>query len=123
MSFAKRYTLSITTAADGSATVYCGPVNGRILRVDYDGNLAATLDLTITGRTSGESILSLTDVAAAAASWAPRRATHSTAGAAALYAGGGSAVLDDIWLVDEDIKVIVAQGGNVDTGVLTFYVG
>lgn len=123
MSFAKSEVLSITTAADGSATAYCGPFNGRVLAVLYDGGFAATADFTITSRTTGQAILSLTDVAASAASWAPRRATHSTAGAAALYAGGGSAVLDHIHLVNEDISVVIAQGGNAATGILTFIVG
>lgn len=41
-------------------------------------------------------------------------------GAALLYAAGGTAQVDYVFLADERVKIAIAQGGNVKSG--TFYV-
>jgi hypothetical protein len=53
---------------------------------------------------------------------APRQATHSTAGAAALYAAAGTAVNDKIALANDRIKIVIASGGNTKTGVFHFVI-
>lgn len=123
MSFARRVQVSITTSAGGAGTGYSVPVAGRVLEVLYDGGFDAGADITVTTKDGLQSVLAVTGVAAAAASWAPRRATHSTAGAAALYAAGGTAVLDHIYAAEDELKVVIASGGNTKTGTLTFIVG
>lgn len=124
MSFAKSYSVSATTNGSGDATVYTdGPVNGRIAQIIYtaDGTspFASTVDFTITGNTTGQSILAVTNVSAST-TYAPRIATCSTAGANSLYAAGGTAVNDLIAVADEKIKIVVAQGGSAKVGTFTF---
>lgn len=123
MSYARTRTITAITAADGSATAYSLlPANGRILAILYDGGLAATADLTITTETTAQDVWTETDVTNAATFRAPRLATHDTVGAASLYAATFE-VLDYIWMVEERLKIVVAQGGNVATGVFTLIVG
>lgn len=119
--YARRYKLEGTTAADGSLTLYSdGPVNGRVLDVQYvktdfvDGST-----MTLTAETSGKAIWSETGVNASAGR-APRQATHGVDGAAALYAAAGTAVRDVITLADERLKLVISAGGNAKKG--TWYV-
>jgi hypothetical protein len=124
----ERYTFTLTTDAGGAATVLSGqPVNGRVQQIRYvpDGvaPLDTNADLVITGENSGQPIGTLTNIGLAAVGWAPRLPTHDLAGAASLYAAGGTAVTDYIALANERIKVVVAQGGNVKTGTLSIWVG
>lgn len=128
MSFIQRYDFDLTVNAGGAATVYSSDVvRGEVHQIAYtpDGSnpLATGADLTITGEVTGLAIATLTDIGLSAATWAPRQATHSTAGAAALYAAGGTAVNDLIALAGERIKVVVAQGGTSKTGTLAIVVG
>ena len=53
----------------------------------------------------------------------PRQATHTTAGVAALYAGGGSAVLDKIALANDRVKIVIGSGGNAKTGAFHIVMG
>lgn len=123
-----RHVIAVTTAADGTATAYSAKrLVGFIQRIRYVPDdttpLAATADIAITAEDSGAAILSLTDQAQLAADYAPRMPTHSTAGAAALYAAAGAAVNALIPLANERIKIVVAQGGNVLKGAYHVYVG
>jgi hypothetical protein len=113
--------LTITTAADGSFTGYLptnGIIRGRIVCFKYTfGTLDATLDLTITGETSGVPVLAYTDVPATDAWWYPlANPVLNTTGAAIADAGV------DIYAIGENngerLKVVVAQGGNVQEGTL-----
>lgn len=119
-------TIAITTAADGSFTGYSNVVNGRVLEVRLvvpgSNGLEATVDVTITNEVTGAQILALTDQNGSG-TWAPRQATHSTAGAAALHAAGGTAVNDYCVVAESRLKVVVAQGGNAKTGTLYVTVG
>lgn len=121
MSYAQRLVVAVTTIADGSATAYSdGPVTGKISQIRYvktDFDNGSTI--TITSEATGETIWTETAVNASTTR-APRQATHSTAGAAALYAGGGSAVNDKIALANDRIKIVVAAGGNAKTGTFHF---
>jgi len=124
----ERVGFTLTTAADGTATVTSNrPVNGRVQQIRYvpDGvtPLDTLADLTITGEDSGVPIATLQNIGLAAVGWAPRLPTHDLAGAASLYAAGGTAVTDYIAIANERIKVVVAQGGNVKTGQLSIWVG
>lgn len=123
MSHAQRLVVSVTTIADGSATAYSdGPVTGKISQIRYvktDFDNGSTF--TITSEATGETIWAESNVNADATR-APRQATHSTAGAAALYAGGGAAVLDKIALANDRIKIVIASGGNVKTGTFHFVI-
>jgi hypothetical protein len=115
----RRYKVSVTTAADGSATAYSPRVAGKIHSVQYvkDGanGFANGVDFTITAEATGESIWAQNDVNASAVVY-PRAPTHSQAGAAALYAAGGTAVSDKIGLASDRVKIVIAAGGNAKVG-------
>lgn len=122
----RKVSVSITTAADGSATVYTQPVSGFVRAISYvpDGStpLDTGADITITANTSGLPILTITNLGTSAVTSHPRAATVSTANAAALYAAAGTAVNTEIPVADEAIKFVVAQGGNALKGVFYVYV-
>lgn len=120
MSYARREVVTVTTAADGSATAYSGVVTGKISTIRYvKTDFADGVDFTVTAEATGESIWAENDVNASATR-APRQATHSTAGAAALYAAGGAAVNDKITLANDRVKIVIASGGDTKTG--TFHI-
>lgn len=120
MSQVSREVISVTTAADGSATAYSGVVTGKISTVRYvKTDFADGSTITVTAEATGESIWTEAAVNASATR-APRQATHSTDGAAALYAAAGVAVNDKIALANDRVKIVIASGGNVKSG--TFHV-
>lgn len=120
----EKRTLVVTTIADGSATAFIDGANGLLDRMQYvkaqSGSYSDGVDFTITLEDTGETIWTQSDVNSSAVV-APRQATHTTVGAAALYAAAGVAVLDRI-AVSGRIKIVLAAGGNVTTGtfVATF---
>lgn len=106
----------VTTNSSGAATVYSGPINGRVLNVIYEKtDFADTVDFTITLETTGQNVWTEENVTAAK-TVAPRQATHSTAGVAALYAATGTAVNDHVYAARERVKIVVANGGATKTG-------
>ena len=116
MSYAERHSIAVVTAADGSATAYSPAVTGKVSQIRYvKTDFAAGVDFTITAEATGETIWTQTNVDASV-TVAPRQATHSTAGAAALYAAGGTAVNDKIALANDRVKIVIAAGGNAKTG-------
>lgn len=122
--FVQQYAVSVTTASDGSATAYSDVVpHGRILQIRYvKTDFADGSTITVTLETTGADVWSETAVNASATR-VPRQATHSTAGAAALYASGGTGVFEPIYVAGERIKVVIASGGNAKTGTFYFLVG
>lgn len=116
----RRETVTITTDGSGDATGYTGTVTGHVHSVRYvKTDYADGVDMTITGETTGIAIVTLTNYNASGTVY-PRAGTHDTTGTAALYAAGGTAVNDQIPVVNERIKIVVAQGGATKSG--TFYV-
>ena len=112
----RRFVVSVTTASDGTATAYSPYLSGYIHEIHYiKTDYADGVDFTITAEATGETIWTQSDVNAAAVK-APRQATHSTAGVAALYASGGTAVNDRIALGRDRVKIAIAHGGNAKTG-------
>lgn len=121
MSYAQRLAaIAVTTAADGSATAYSDVCTGKVSTIRYvKGDFDNGSTITLTSEATGETIWTEANVNASTTR-APRQATHSTAGAAALYAGGGAAVNDKIALANDRIKIVIAAGGNVKSG--TFHI-
>lgn len=113
----RRYAVSVTTAADGTATAYSPRLSGKIHQIEYvKTDFANGVDFTITGEATGVGLWTESDVNASAVR-APRQATHSQVGAASLYAAGGTAVQAPVALGTDRVKIVIAQGGNVKTGV------
>jgi hypothetical protein len=115
----RRYKVTVTTAADGTATAYSPRLSGRVQQIEYvkDGTnpYAAGVDFTITGEATGINLWTQSDVNASAVV-APRQPIHTPAGAAALYASAGVAVLDKIGLGNDRVKIVLAQGGVSKVG-------
>lgn len=112
----RKHTVSVTSIADGSATAYSPYISGFIESIQYvKTDYADGVDFTITAEATGETIWTESDVNAAVIKH-PRAATHSTAGVAALYAAGGTAVNDRIALGRDRVKIVLAQAGNTKTG-------
>lgn len=116
----KRYKVTVTTAADGSATAYSPRLSGKINQIEYvkDGSNGYSngVDFTITGEATGVGLWTENDVNASAMR-APRQPTHNNAGVASLYASGGTAVQDKIALANDRVKIAIASGGASKVGV------
>lgn len=112
----RRFEVTVTTASDGTATAYSPYLSGFIHAIHYvKTDYADGVDFTITAEATDETLWTQSDVNAAAVK-APRQATHSNVGVAALYASGGTAVNDRIALGRDRVKIVLAQGGNAKTG-------
>lgn len=119
----ERHVVAVTTDGDGNATAWTPVVTGRVLAIHYvKTDFTDGVDFTITADRTGETIWTETNVNASK-SCHPRAATHSTAGVAALYAGGGAAVNDRIAVAQDRIKIAVASGGAAKTGTFHVVIG
>jgi hypothetical protein len=115
----RRIKIDVTTAADGTATAYSPKVSGKVHSIHYlkDGTAGFSngVGFTVTAEATGENIWTEAAVNASTARY-PRAATHSQAGAAALYATDGTGVLDKIGLANDRAKIVIASGGNAKKG-------
>lgn len=119
MSFIQRQAVAIATDTNGAATVYSVSANGLLHSFYLDvGTLTNTVDLTITEEDTGKALLTLTDVGASA-TYMPRAAAHSVAGAALLFSAGNP--VTDLITVNGRIKIVVAGGGSTHVGTLYLY--
>lgn len=106
-----RETVSVTTAADGSATAYSGQITGRIHSIHYvKNNFDDGVDFTITLEATGESLWTDTNVNASEKVY--------PVVAANLGGTGGASTLTEVplYAANDRVKIIIAQGGNVKTG-------
>lgn len=118
----RRFPVTVTTAADGTATAYSPYLSGYVHQIHYEKvDYANGVDVTITSEATGQSIWTQSDVNASAVS-VPRQPTNTQAGIASLYAAAGTAVNDRIALGRDRIKIVLAQGGDTKTGTFTFVV-
>lgn len=114
----RRFTIPITVDASGDAEVYTPPIYGHLISFSYvKDDFADGVDFTCTLETTGETLWAEESVNASAIRH-PRAATHSTAGAASLYASGGTAVQGKIAIAGDRIKIVVGDGGNATSGIL-----
>lgn len=112
----RRFIVPVTTDGAGAATVYSPYLSGYIQEIHYlKTDFVDGVDFTLTAEATGETIWTQADVNAAVVK-APRQATHSNAGVAALYAAGGVAVNERIALGRDRVKIVIAQGGATKTG-------
>ena len=112
----RKFTVPVTTIADGSATAYSPYLSGHLESIQYvKTDFANGVDFTITADVTGETLWAESNVDVAAVR-RPRAATHTTAGVAALYAAGGTAVNDKIALGRDRAKIVIASGGATKTG-------
>lgn len=112
MSFVRRIKVDVTADGSGNATVYSESIAAGVLShiVYVKGTFGATPTFLVTAEATGETLWSESNVAANAVR-APRQPTHSTAGAAALYAAAGTAVNDKIALANDRVKFVISGAG------------
>lgn len=112
------YEATVVTDASGNATAYLpssGKCRGLLEMIQYEKvDFADGVDFTITDEITGESLWTDTNINASEIV-RPRAPTMDQAGAARLYAAGGTAVPDKIAIVSR-IKIVIAQGGNAKSG-------
>lgn len=106
---------AIDTDSSGAATVYLGSrIRGRLVAIKYaPGTLDTGADLTITGETSGIPIMTKSNAGTSDAFFYPRAIPNKVADGSAF-----TDVPEMIPLVNERIKVVVAQGGNTKSGTI-----
>lgn len=116
----RHYKVTVTTDGSGNAVAFSPRIAGEIHSVQYvkDGSNGYVngVDFTITAETTGENIWTQADVNGSAVVY-PRAPTHSQAGAAALYAAGGTAVMARVGVAGDRVKIALAQGGAAKVGV------
>jgi hypothetical protein len=118
----RRMKVTVTTAADGSATVFMPRLSGLVHQIHYiKTDFADGVDFTITSEETGQSLWTESNVNAAAVK-APRQATHTQAGVAATL-DGTVAALEPIGIANDRIKIVIAQGGNAKSGTFHFLIG
>jgi len=127
MSFPKKFTLTGTTASDGSLTCYSTSANGpayafgRVIAVVYtfdDFDAGSTMTLSTEG--TGQTIWTEANVDATAIRY-PRLQVHSSAGVARTY-NGTQPVCVAPMVCHERLKMIVASGGDSKKGTWDVYV-
>lgn len=116
----RRTSITATTDASGDVTAYSADViTGRVLTIKYVADGSApydnTADFTFSGESTAIAVMTVSNVSAAFTK-APRQPTHSVAAGATLIYAGTDAVCDHVYLVNERLKLIIAQGGNAKTG-------
>ncbi len=121
--------LTVTTAADGTATSftangYNGFLHSILYVIDGSNPYSNSVVITVTGETTGVTLWAQTVNPNASVQLFPRAATHSIAGVASLFTTGAAfAVTDKIPLAGERIKVVLSAGGNAKLGAFRFIVG
>lgn len=114
----RRFTVPMTVDASGDGIFYTPKIYGDLVSFRYvKNNFADGVDFVCTLETTGDSLWA-EDSVNASATRHPRAATHTVAGAAALYASGGIAVLDKIAIGGDRIKIVVDGGGVSTSGTL-----
>lgn len=106
---------AIVTDSSGAATVYLGSkLRGYLVMLIYrPGTLDTGADLTVTAETSGAPILTKVNLGTGNSFLYPRALpTNANAATGPL----GTVPSERIPLLNERIKVVVAQGGNTLTG-------
>jgi hypothetical protein len=120
--YIKKETVSVTTAADGSATAYSNVVNGRILSIQYaKDDFADGVYFTITTETSGQDLWVDMNINASETVH-PRTQVHDTTGSA-LTLDGTRKNVAPVVVADERIKIVIAAGGNAKSGTFHITVG
>jgi len=118
----KNRTLSITTAADGSATVNdTTAILGKLYAIEYrPGTIATGATITVTCEGGGSKPLLTKAGAGTANSWYyPRDLVHAVADGAALTGTSGGDRCKPI--LTGRVRVVVAAGGNGGVGTVEIY--
>lgn len=120
--YGERHRLSITTDGSGDAIAYTPHVRGRVLSVVYTKtDFANGVDITVTVEATGQPVLALTD-ANASGVWHPRQQVHGPTGTALTF-NGTQTINEPVFVADDRVKVVVAQGGAAKVGTIDIIIG
>ena len=126
MSYIERHTVALLTDSSGDFTGFTPVVKGRVVQLRYipDGStpLDTDADLDVTGEATGVVIYSQDSIGTVAFTKAPRQPVHDVAGVASLYAAAGEPTEVPVVVAGERLQVVIADGGNVLSGVLYLWV-
>jgi hypothetical protein len=121
MAYAETHTVAITTDALGDGTGYTPVLNGKIINIIYTkDDYAAGVDFAITAEGSGLGLWSEANVNASK-TVAPKQPTHTQVGVENDTAG--DVLLEDIYLTNERVKIVVDEGGDTKSGTFKVIVG
>jgi hypothetical protein len=120
MSTIRKYKVSATIAADGTASAYTSPVRGRILAVgiDYPAN-TCTVDLDSDGEAAAQKIIDLSAANTDVVRY-PRKAVEDNTGTAVTYDGTNE--IYEPFVVFGRVKLSVASGTEDETVSVTLIV-
>lgn len=117
----QRYKVTVTTSTGGAATSYIPDpagadagtgITGKIKSLIYTKtDFASSGDFTITTERDGQTVWTASNISASAVKH-PRAAIHTTAGVVSTSVGEKT----EIAIVNDRIKIVIAQGGSVKTG-------
>lgn len=114
----RRFVVPMTVDASGDGEFYTPAIYGELISFRYvKDDFADGIDFLCTLEGTGETVWAEDSVNASATRY-PRAALHSTAGAASLYASGGTAVNGRIAIGGDRIKIVVDGAGNATSGTL-----
>lgn len=114
-----QHSITITTITGGTATAYLLKLNGKLLSIRYaKTDYANGVDFTITAEDTAENLWVDTNINASE-TVRPRIALQNNAGSDITY-DGTRKVYEPYNLVDERIKIVIAQGGDAKVG--TFHI-
>jgi hypothetical protein len=120
---AERTSIVITVDASGDGIGYIPVMQGRVMSLHYTKtDYADGVDVVVTAEATGEAILSKDNVNASAHFY-PRAAAQDVLGAAALFAAGGQAIVEPVFLANDRIKIVVSNGGVSTSGIFTAVIG
>lgn len=121
MAYAETHAVTIVTDASGDAIGYTPVISGKILNIIYTKtDYAAGVDFAITAESSGLGLWTEADVNASKVV-APKQPTHTQVGVA--NATAGDVLLDDIYVTNERVKIVVDDGGDTKTGTFKVIIG
>jgi hypothetical protein len=119
MAFVQRYVLDVVTATGGGATAFSPVTTGRVAEIKYvkDGSNAYTngVDFTVESEATATQFWREDDVNASKTVYPVAGAT-TFAGAALLFATGGTAVPVPFYVAQDRLKITIAAGGDTKTG-------
>ena len=109
MAYATTQTISVTTNGSGAATSYSGMITGQIVRIAYTkDDFASGVDFTITTERDGVTVWTEANVNASEVV-TPTTLTQTDVGTDA-------SARDFIWVADDRLKIVIANGGAAKVG-------
>ena len=123
--YLKRVSVTVETIADGSAEEYSEVVTGRLLSCEYVKAAAASytdgVDLDVTLERTGQGVWDKDNVNASVMV-RPRAAVQDLVGADATT-DGTRLLREPLYLYNDRIKIVLANGGDTKTGTFHFVLG